>query len=1040
MALSTEKKVNLFNSISRSHLYWGRKPTSGLFKVLESIKPGDIFLDPFCGGGTPTIAALSRGARVIASDLNPMAVFLSKVIIQPIHVFALKEAFESIRADVADSILQNYTISCPRCQESISFDYLKWNNQDGEVIPEAVKIRCDHCGSNEFILLSKDEINIQLQSATMRPQFWFPRNAIRSARKTNVEFFHELFTGRNLTSLAQLYHAIEKVSPVRCRETIQYVFTSMLYSCSTMQMFSQKWPSSSRGWTAPRFYVPLMRQEKNVWKAFENRFKTVLNSKKIMNSICKFVQISDSMDKFESSDDKLYISEKDCLKFLFPKRLDVTHVFLDPPYNDDIDYMGFSEFWSSWLGMASDIQAAWRPGIISVEDNAERLFKLLMRIRENTTSSCSVTLAYGSKKTVAWDLWNETISEAGYDVREEIPIIWDNSQKRGKIPPTDSYLILGRAFNKPKTNGYRLSEEDSNELIRVAAFLRPDISNPEGIINLAFNFVKPHLRIQLRKIKKSQIRSLITDKELNRKAYNRFAFVFIKLILSQDGFRITSANPDQFIYSDLTGYDAINNLPIPRGMAKGADLVAENNQGSKILFCFYDDAKVDALKRISKRIFEEDNDKFRKICYLIVSNHDEMMKCRRVDWADNWPRGFFVDFNKLVKKAKKIDEAHFGHITIMSPKTEFNFRASKKIEHFNARVLENTSIGVNGNPKHFIIRFRAPELKYVVPGQFVMLDTLSKTERKAMDKSQPLDFLATSKSQSSFNHLENLRSKSFLKRPFSIHRAFYKNFKWNYLKNMSLPLTLATITHTVFPDEFEIFYKVIENGTGTNELKELKSDSKFQVLGPLGKITTVSEWRSDGIEEVHLIGGGVGMAPLMFFGQALRYYSFQIKAFIGIDRLDTLLSKAPLAPTFAEDDPKQVYVYIDNLKRIGLHANEIYVSFEKREVVDDITHRLLGINYHNGLVSQQYASYLDKLNRTDNILIITCGPKPMLEELGRITSKAGVRMKVLLEKRMGCGIGVCMSCVCRTRKDDIEQYSRVCTEGPLFDAEDIVWD
>ena len=400
MTLSTEKKDNLFNRISRSHLYWGRKPTSGLFKVLESIKPGDIFLDPFCGGGTPAIAALSRGARVIASDLNPMAVFLSKVIIQPISVLALKEAFESVRVDVADSILQNYTIFCPRCQERLSFDYLKWNNQDGEVIPEAVKIRCDHCGSNELIPLSKNEISMQLQSATMQPQFWFPQDPIRSQRKTGVEFFHELFTGRNLTSLAQLYHAIDKISLVRCRETMQYVFTAMLYNCSSMQAFSERRPCSSPGWTAPGFYLPRLSQEKNVWNAFENRFKAVLESKQIVNSLLCSVRFSTSLKEFENSSDDIYLYQVDSSRFLFPGKSDIAHIFLDPPI-DDIDYPGLSEFWGSWLCMDSDIQDTWNPGAVSVEDNGERLLKLLIRIRENTGSSCLITRACRSNGSPA---------------------------------------------------------------------------------------------------------------------------------------------------------------------------------------------------------------------------------------------------------------------------------------------------------------------------------------------------------------------------------------------------------------------------------------------------------------------------------------------------------------------------------------------------------------------------------------------------------------------------------------------------------------
>lgn len=1037
----SKQENNLFYHISHSHLYWGRKPISGLSRVLEGLRSGDIFLDPFCGGGTSIVTALGKGARVIASDLNPMAVFLSKVLVQPISVFALKEAFEAIRDDVAESIFEKYTISCPKCGRQISFDYLKWNSQNGEEMPEAVKVTCNYCSLKDLRQLSKDEINRQLKLSAIQPKRWFPKAPIRSQRKTKVEFFHELFTGRNLTSLSELWNAIEKIPSARCKDALKYVFTAMLYSCSSMQMFSKKRPSSSRGWTALRFYLPSIRQEKNVWQAFKNRFETVLKAKEKINPICKFVRISDSMDKFESSDDNVFIYEKDFSEFSFPKRLDVNHVFLDPPYSDDIDYMGFSEFWSSWLGMDSDIQAGWHPGIITVEENAERLLKLLLRISENTTSSCLTTLAYGSKSKVAWELLNKTISQAGYEILEEIPILWDNSQKRGKTLSTDRYLLLQRASKKAKIKGYKRSDEYSNELIffvKVAAFLRPDISNPEGIVDLAVNLVKPHLRIPLRQVNKSLIRLWTSDSELNRRAYNRLAFVFIKLILSQDGFRIVSADANQFDDTNINGYDEIDDLAIPQGLAMGADFLAENDKGNRIIFCFYNESKVNVLKRISKRIFAEDDDNFRKICYLIISNHKTMMKCRQAEWADNWPRGFFIKFNKLVKKAKQINAIRFGHITMMSTKSDIDFRTYRKIEHFKAKVLKNTAVGSNGDPKHFIMKFKTPELKYVVPGQFVMVDTLPYDKRKGIDRGRPIHSLAKLISHSYYSDMIELTPSSYLKRPFSIHRAFYKNFKWNYLKNMSLPPALASITHTVFPQEFEIFYKLVESGTGTNELKEIKQGDTFQVLGPLGKNTTISDWRSHGVEEVHLIGGGVGMAPLMFFGQALKYYSFSIKAFIGIDRLDTLLDQAQFPESFA-DDPQKAYVYIDNLLQIGLVKDDIHVSYEKKDTVNHLNHKISGIHYFNGLVSHQYQAYIDKLN-AGNILVITCGPIPMLKALAKITSKSRIPMKVLLEKRMGCGIGVCMSCVCRTKKNSGEQYARVCMEGPLFDSEEIVWE
>ncbi|MCK4830940.1 DNA adenine methylase, partial [bacterium] len=802
---SKQENNNLFNSISRSHLYWGRKPTSGLSRALEGLKPGDVFLDPFCGGGSAIVTALNRGARVIASDLNPMAVFLSKVLIQPISVFALKEAFELIRDDVANNILENYIIPCPKCRKEISFDYLKWNIKDQEEIPEAVKVKCSYCGLNELTPLSRGEITRQKDLSMIRPKFWFPQNSIRTQRKNGVEFFQELFTGRNLTSLSELWHAIEKIPSARCKDALKYVFTAMLYSCSSLQMFSKDSPSSSRGWAARRFYLPPARKEKNVWQAFEARFKNMLRCKKKTNSIVPFVRRSNSIKEFENSDYTAYIYEADFLKFPFPKQLHVSHIFLDPPYIHDIDYIGFSEFWGSWLGMDFDIQTGWHPGTISIEENAENVYQLLLRIRENTTPSCVIILAYDLKNALAWKLIQETISKAGYSLQPKGPIFLDNPQRKikknkDKSFSTDQYFLLQRKTKRPILSPAEFSESDLTELqffLRVTSFLLPEIDSIDTIIERASNLLSSQLQTLLFKQKKTDVDKWILDYELKRKSYNRFALILIKLILTQDNFKIVSMDASQFDDSQLNGYDEIEALPMPQGIAKGADFVAENDKGNRIFFCFHDKSKIDTLKRIATSVFYEDDDEFRNICYLVISNQKEMRNCRQVDWADKWPRGFFVEFSKLLKKAKEIDGTRFGHMAMMSPKTNFNFRTDRKIEYFKARVIKNIPVGGNGNPKHFTIRFQAPELKYVVPGQFVMVDTLPYDKRKDIDMRRPVHSLATLKSCFSHDDIIDLSPKSFLKRPFSIHRTFYRNFKWNYLKNMSLPPALASITHTV---------------------------------------------------------------------------------------------------------------------------------------------------------------------------------------------------------------------------------------------------
>ena len=1041
-----------FNSIYRSHLYWDRKDTFGLGKIFKDLKAGDILLDPFCGGGTPIVAALQRGARVIASDINPMALFLSRVLISPVALFALKEAFKKVENYTARSILENYSILCPKCGKKIYFNYLKWNNDALKRVPESVYLSCHHCGLNKQVSLSKEEITRQIHLSNIEPKHWFPTDPICGRNRTAAKYFCELFTGRNLTSLSILHNSIEKISSVRCRDILHYVFTGMLFDCSLMQNSLTNPLSSSSGlsggWLSPGFYIHQASQEKNIWKVFVNRFKGVLRCKIKINSIIDCLRISGSIEDFESSCNEAYIYQSDFLNISFPKKLHIKHVFLDPP--SDIDYIGLSNFWSCWLGMDSSIQADWLQGGISNKENAEKLFKLLLKIGENTDSSCIITLFCNSKKEGFYEITEAIFKKAGYELSTATPIWESNIQNSARPFSSGIYLSIKKRSKKLKAAGFdaqfKIDRQKLNELkffSRVAAFLHPD-SSPEEIFRQTANLIKSQMVILLSKIEYSELGSWISDSEINRKAYQRLALTFFKRIFSKDGFRIVAADKGRFDDSKLdnSGIDScdlVTTLPMPCGLAKGTDFVAEDNNGCQIYFCFYEEKKADQLKQISKRIFEEDKDRLQKLCFLILPNHQQLFKCRKWEWSDNWPRGFFVEFEKLAAKAKLIDDICFGRLAEEKPKTGYDLKPEDKIRLFNAKVLSNMPVGAKSSPEYFLLRFKAPELKYVLPGQFLMVDTLSYAGRKSIEKSISLYHSSFEKDTSISDNPVDLAPVSFLKRPFGIYRSHHKNFKLNCFKNIALPSTLAGITEILFPHEFEILYKLVEDGTGTNELRKMKQNSMFQVLGPLGKETDLSRWQTDGIDEVHLIGGGVGMAPLIFFGQALRYYSFKVKAFIGVNNLDTLPYDAP-----ATQNLRKSYLFIDDLLSIGLNKDDIHLAYEKQNAVSDIYAKLLdrGLlekNFYKGLVISQYQSYIAGLNKRENILVISCGPIPMMKSLSEITSKLNIPMKVLMEKRMGCGIGVCMSCVCRTKKNDIKQYSRVCTDGPLFDSNDIDW-
>jgi dihydroorotate dehydrogenase electron transfer subunit len=93
----------------------------------------------------------------------------------------------------------------------------------------------------------------------------------------------------------------------------------------------------------------------------------------------------------------------------------------------------------------------------------------------------------------------------------------------------------------------------------------------------------------------------------------------------------------------------------------------------------------------------------------------------------------------------------------------------------------------------------------------------------------------------------------------------------------------------------------------------------------------------------------------------------------------------------------------------------------------------------HGLVTHVLAELLDKTQR-EGCRVLCCGPEPMMEAVAELTAQRGVQCEVSLETPMACGIGICFSCVVKVLQPDGQwDYKRTCVEGPVFDANKIVW-
>lgn len=186
-------------------------------------------------------------------------------------------------------------------------------------------------------------------------------------------------------------------------------------------------------------------------------------------------------------------------------------------------------------------------------------------------------------------------------------------------------------------------------------------------------------------------------------------------------------------------------------------------------------------------------------------------------------------------------------------------------------------------------------------------------------------------------------------------------------------------------------------GEGTRVLAEAKEGDYLDLMGPLGNGFALLEPEKKAV----VIGGGIGVPPML---ETAKHYGKNAVALLGFRDKDRV-------------------ILTEDFQNAGVQV---------QLASDD------GSVGHHGLVTALLAQEL-QAGKPD--IVYACGPKVMLKAVAALCAQAGVRCQVSLEERMGCGVGACLVCACKTRKPDGgETYSHVCKNGPVFEAEEVIFD
>ena len=203
-------------------------------------------------------------------------------------------------------------------------------------------------------------------------------------------------------------------------------------------------------------------------------------------------------------------------------------------------------------------------------------------------------------------------------------------------------------------------------------------------------------------------------------------------------------------------------------------------------------------------------------------------------------------------------------------------------------------------------------------------------------------------------------------------------------------------------------------GEGTALLADRKPGERLSMFGPIGKPFSVQRSRP------LLIGGGVGMPPMIFLAEELRNR--------GVTPFVILGSEVPFPFT-----PRPSQLMLD-----GLPPDVIACM----PLLDDwgIPSRLASqqqfAGCHRGFVTDLARSWLKTLKKDElaEISLHACGPHPMLEAVVSLAREFDLPVEVSLEEFMACAVGGCAGCVVEVQEESGPEMRRVCVDGPVFDG------
>jgi len=394
-------------AVYKMHRYYARRPHNVFAKLIEHYtNPGDIVLDPFCGGGVTVFEGLKLRRRVIGIDINPLATWITKVEVEPVDFEILEELYNEWLKLIEKNIPKLFKAKCTECGKFGIAEWYEWSNvvvcpncEENVILGRTKKIRpglfecnnkqcktriqpnkcerkpdiiltvmidCKNCKKvikresipddiKRYKKILKDEKQYIKKEKIKIPNEKFPD--MDRARDDNIfgkgiKYFKDMMTVRQRISLGLIKRYLPRNKEANEIDALYHVFSASLRYVNKFVFQSSNWQSGKPiEWAGHNYWMPFCYFELNPLNPIKKKYKALINGKieqeKFIGEYCKFPKSRKPWDELENGL-TCWILTQSSHDIKLPDE-SVDAIITDPPFGGNVQYGELSDFYLVWL-------------------------------------------------------------------------------------------------------------------------------------------------------------------------------------------------------------------------------------------------------------------------------------------------------------------------------------------------------------------------------------------------------------------------------------------------------------------------------------------------------------------------------------------------------------------------------------------------------------------------------------------------------------------------------------------------------------------